>query len=141
MPVIRVWFNQPVSAASVAEHLFFTTPQNDKIRPDVASDPNYRNSEWTVGRLWLVSPRQELPLDTSVQLQIEPGLVSLLGPLPGNETRTVVLFDTFPPFTFLGVRCTSNSGQNVLWRPGEMLSPQHFCNPLDNISPVFSDRC
>ena len=61
------------------------------------------NPQAEARRVWLVSPADELPLDTRAQLEVEPGLVSTLGPEPGTEKRVLVAFDTFPEFAFEGV--------------------------------------
>ena len=56
-------------------------------------------------RVWLVQPARELPLDTRVELRVEPGLTPAVGTERGDENRVVVEFYTFPRFAFLGVRC------------------------------------
>ena len=56
-------------------------------------------------RLARVGRSSELPLDTRVELVVEPGLVPAEGTELGDERRVVVEFDTFPEFAFLGVRC------------------------------------
>jgi len=44
-------------------------------------------------------------MDATMKLKVAPGLRSYAGPLLGIERRTVVAFDTFPEFRFLGLRC------------------------------------
>ncbi len=101
-------------------------------------------------RVWLVSPEQELPLDTSVALKIEPGLVSALGPERGITDGIIVGFDTFPGFKFLGVRCEADdlylfrarfrifNNREVLIEPDDPLDSQPKCNPLGRVSLAFS---
>jgi uncharacterized protein YfaS (alpha-2-macroglobulin family) len=101
-------------------------------------------------RVWLVSPEQELPLDTSVELKIEPGLVSALGPERGITEGIIVSFDTFPGFKFLGVRCKAEklnlfrsrfrvfNKREVLIDPDAPLDSQPKCNPLGRVSLAFS---
>jgi len=89
-------------------------------------------------RVWLVSPETELPPDTKVELKIEPGLMSALGPEPGIEERVLVSYDTFPQFRFTGVECTDNTGTQISLGPGMPLDRQPRCNPLGNVSLVFT---
>lgn len=88
-------------------------------------------------RVWLVSPQQELVLDSSYDLRIRPGLVSALGPEPGVEQRTVVNFDTFPEFEFLGLSCVRNDEKRILIT-AENSSEEGKCNPLYGTSLAFS---
>jgi hypothetical protein len=64
-------------------------------------------------RIWLVSPPTELPLNTRSRLTFAPGLRSHAGPLPELERRTIVAFDTFPEFRFLGVRCLVGNSNDI----------------------------
>lgn len=96
-------------------------------------------------RIWVVEPRVELKLDAEVHLDIEPGLVSALGPERGVENRTLVAFHTFPPFRFLGVRCTDSITHERVVIPPEYRSADSLpdtgvaqCVPLDNVALVFS---
>ncbi|HEY0747015.1 MAG TPA: alpha-2-macroglobulin family protein [Steroidobacteraceae bacterium] len=88
-------------------------------------------------RVWLVSPTQELPADSQTALKIAPGLRSYVGPLPGVERRTVVAFDTFPEFRFLGLRCLIGK-QTALITAATPLSAQPACNPFGVVSLAFS---
>ena len=63
--------------------------------------------------MWLVSPSR-LPVDAKIQLKVTPGLRSYAGPLLGVERRTVVSFDTFPEFRFLGVRCLNGTTSTLI---------------------------
>jgi hypothetical protein len=87
-------------------------------------------------RIWLVSPQRELPVNTLVRLKVTPGLRSYAGPLTGIEQRTVVAFDTFPAFRFLGVRCIVDN-KSVLIAP-KPSKDQPECNPFGQISLAFS---
>src|SRR3984957_6882844 len=71
----------------------------------VTSETNAAGRKIEARRVWFVSPLQSLPIDAATELNVTPGLRSYAGPLPGVERRTVVAFDTFPEFRFLGVRC------------------------------------
>ena len=159
-PAVQVVFNQPVSRDSVAAHLHFTGQQSSIVEPvPYDREPDYRvfplpgekealllpgqpvppplPGETDVARhTWLVSPPQELPGDTQSQLSVEPGLRGFAGPLLGAEQRTVVQFDTFPEFRFLGVRCRAPARQVTL--SPEHPDSSHRCNPLSRVSLVFS---
>jgi alpha-2-macroglobulin len=89
-------------------------------------------------RVWLISPETELPGDASVELRLEPGLVSALGPEKGVEKRNLVTFDTFPEFAFKGVECTDNKGKDVFIESGKASSEPCLCNPLRSVGLVFS---
>ncbi len=88
-------------------------------------------------RVWLVSPPQELPFDAEIQLKVMPGLRSYAGPLLGVERRTVVAFDTFPKFRFLGIRCLIGTTSTLIpvTAPADT---QPACNPFGLVSLTFS---
>jgi len=89
-------------------------------------------------RHWLVHPSAELPSNTPVELAVEPGLVSALGPEQGVESRILVSFHTFPEFRFVGVRCSDNSGRELTITPGDTAAAEALCNPLQSAALVFS---
>jgi alpha-2-macroglobulin len=154
-PVVRLVFNQPVTQESVQTALHFANQSAVIASPDPYlsevfyalplpgepgvllfpnGTPRYKSA---ARRVWLVEPAQELPLDTSVRLGISPGLRSYIGPLPGTEKRTVVEFDTFPTFRFLGVRCLVETKSTLI--EVRSFSPQQpACNPFGTVSLVFS---
>ncbi len=139
MPVIRVGFNQPVTEASAAAHLFIQTTDGRRWPVTVKEDEEYRKrSDYQPGRILLVTPVSELPQDASVVLKVERGIMPRKGSEPGAEERVVVAFDTFPGFSFLGVRCTSNGGATVTIRPGQKATSAEFCNPTYDVALLFS---
>jgi hypothetical protein len=87
-------------------------------------------------RIWLVEPAKELPADTHVVLKLEPGLVSALGEQPSVEARDEVAFDTYPAFSFLGVKCTDNEDAPI-WIPAGQ-KPEAKCNPMRGVQFSFS---
>lgn len=89
-------------------------------------------------RVWLVSPQKELPPDADVSLNVEPGLVSPLGPEPGVTSKTMVDFGTYPEFRFLGVRGWTNDGREVTIIPPGGDSAGIRLNPLSGTCLVFS---
>jgi len=128
-PLIQVTFNQPATKRSVERSLTMETAQrrkvsivaypddmprtlpywmsltNEKEQPGV--DDKFRQvNDDTARRVWIIEPVKELPLDESIQLRVMPGLVSSEGSEKGMEARTIVRFDTYPHFKFLGIRCT-----------------------------------
>ena len=87
-------------------------------------------------RVWLVEPQDALLFDKTAALRIEPGLISAEGLEPGSEERDIVTFDTFPDFRFAGVRCFSNTGDEILIKTGE---PQkNLCNPMRSVELAFT---
>ncbi len=101
-----------------------------------SDDDLHRNSGREARRIWLVEPTRELPLDTHVVVKTEPGLISALGPEASVSSTDVVQFDTYPEFTFLGVKCTSNDDRTVFVRAGE--TPADKCNPMTGVELTFS---
>nr|NIP39385.1 large extracellular alpha-helical protein [Candidatus Dadabacteria bacterium]NIS09575.1 large extracellular alpha-helical protein [Candidatus Dadabacteria bacterium]NIV43084.1 large extracellular alpha-helical protein [Candidatus Dadabacteria bacterium]NIX16050.1 large extracellular alpha-helical protein [Candidatus Dadabacteria bacterium]NIY22752.1 large extracellular alpha-helical protein [Candidatus Dadabacteria bacterium] len=88
-------------------------------------------------RVWLIYPKKELPLDSNINLKIEPGLVSAFGKEEGVEDRVVVNFDTFPEFKFVGISCSNNSGNSILVT-NENFETVDRCNPLGGAALAFS---
>jgi uncharacterized protein YfaS (alpha-2-macroglobulin family) len=139
MPKLHVAFDQPVTEASVAGHLFLKTHSGRRIPLTVMEDPDYERSyDYEPGRIWLVSPAEELPLDERMELRVEPGIVSMKGPEPGAEDRVVTEFYTFPEFRFLGVRCTTNRKKTVTISPDGWFKQSKRCDPLRRIYLLFS---
>jgi uncharacterized protein YfaS (alpha-2-macroglobulin family) len=106
-----------------------------------AGGPNAAGSRIEARRIWLVSPLQELPLDTRAHLKVVPGLRSYAGPLPGLERRTVLAFDTFPEFRFEGVRCLVGTTSTLLPVHATETTTQDAapaCNPFGRVSLVFT---
>ncbi|RPI58847.1 MAG: large extracellular alpha-helical protein, partial [Lysobacterales bacterium] len=87
-------------------------------------------------RVWLVHPSTELPLDTRVELVVEPGLESGAGPERGDENRVAVEFHTFPELTFLGIRCSSVDGRELVLAAGTASAGE--CNPMTGVGLAFS---
>lgn len=140
-PVVRTVFNQPVTAASVREHVYFAHAGAARSPVTVEADPDdieapVETPDGEARRIWLVTPETPLPSDTSARLAVEPGLASSAGPLRGDELRAVVEFDTFPDFRFVGVTCDANDGRELLLRPG--IAADEACNPLGRIGLTFS---
>lgn len=138
MPIVRLSFNYPVSRASVEQHIYLAPDQLRRVAVSAFPEKDKPGEpKPTHDRVWLVSPQTLLPEDTSVKLQVEPGLETNRGPERGVENRTVVGFDTFPEFRFLGVRCRDNQGDSLQFHPGEKPGLRR-CNPLNSVALLFS---
>lgn len=154
-PVVRLVFNQPVTQETVQTALHFSNQTLAIASPDTypsevfyvlplpgepgalvfpGGTPPLKSA---ARRVWLVEPAQELPLDTTTRLSVSPGLRGYAGPLRGTEQRTVVEFDTFPMFRFLGVRCLIDA-KSVLIDTALPAGKQPACNPFGTVSLVFS---
>jgi uncharacterized protein YfaS (alpha-2-macroglobulin family) len=135
-PVVRLIFNQPVTRDSVEANLRFS----GQARVDAEPDPwlyDAHGSQVEARRVWLVSPPQELPADLHAELHVQPGLRGYSGPLPGTEDRTVVEFDTFPPFRFLGIRCRVGTAAALI-PPAEADDGVKRCDPLARVALAFT---
>lgn len=88
-------------------------------------------------RVWLVSPSQELAENIHVELQVSPGLRGSTGALLGTEKRTIVEFDTFPAFRFIGIRCRASKARTLI-KLDSPLAQQESCDPMSVVSLVFS---
>ncbi|GLI35718.1 alpha-2-macroglobulin family protein [Desulforhabdus amnigena] len=138
-PKISVRFNQPVTQASLAAHLFFQVTGGKRIPARVEPDSEYQRSPDSEScRVWIAAPQRELPKDASVSLRVEPGIVSTQGPEPGIENRRIDSFDTFPEFRFLGVECKDKANNAFVIRPGKATPSERRCLPSGGVSLLFS---
>lgn len=87
-------------------------------------------------RIWLLEPKHELRLDSNVVLKAEAGLKSALGEMTGLEDKSIVQFQTYPKFEFLGTRCRSNDNNEIVVKNGEEAKDK--CNPMGSIALEFS---
>jgi hypothetical protein len=105
----------------------------------VKSDDDLRGIDGKEARrVWLAYPEEELPLDTKVLLNLEPGLVSALGPELGNKERVIKTFHTFPEFKFEGIRCIGPNNARILITNENFSQPNKKCNPLRGSALSFS---
>lgn len=89
-------------------------------------------------RAYLINPKVELPPDASLALQVEPGIVSRLGPEKSVQQRMVVAFDTYPEFRVVGVRCSTNEGKGILIAPDADPKQVGLCNPQGYATLIFT---
>ena len=159
-PLLRVTFNQPVTRESVEQALRIDTsggpvsiaafpPTLHREQPYWAwvGDPadDRRDDADEAHRIWHIEPRAALPLNASVALIVQPGLRAVTGPLPGIEQRTVVAFDTYPEFDFVGIRCTPKGHRDPIDIPlaqlsGSLTTPSTSagCAPLKPAALLFT---
>jgi alpha-2-macroglobulin len=147
-PVLRVLFTQPVTRESVREHLFVSAGAAGATGahrrallvepdPDAADAPVPLADGYEARAVWRVTPSDELPPATRAALTVEPGLVGAQGDEPGDESRVIVEFATFPEFEFLGVVCETLAKERILIAPPAAAATQR-CNPLGAIALSFS---
>ncbi len=139
-PVLIAVFNQPVSMASIQQHVFFEY-QKQRLAVKVLSNPDDRDKAIvrdgnTFRRVWLIQPVVPLALNSRVTLKSEAGLQSAFGDAQSVKARTLVEFDTFPEFTFNGIYCRNNNNKEVLINALNRDSEK--CNPLSRIALNFS---
>ena len=132
VPEINIQFDQPVTGESVGQHLAMFLPNGKRVAVNVVPESPGNHHRWRV------SPVVPLPLDTSIELRVAPGIASVGGSQPGVESRVIVSFDTFPDFSFLGLQCTSIRGKEVHIGPAVPLSAQRKCNPMSSVYLRFS---
>ncbi|MCF8049786.1 MAG: lysozyme inhibitor LprI family protein [Desulfobacterales bacterium] len=170
-PLIQITFNQPVTKKSVEATLTMTARRAKQSAPvgvvafpddmprelpwwlamaEEEEQPGVDDRFTRVGedkarRIWVVEPRQELPLDETIWLDIAPGLVSSEGPETGAERRALVSFETYPKFEFLGLRCMPKGEKRPrdfslaeLRESQEEEGLQDRCVPLNPIGLIFS---
>jgi hypothetical protein len=101
------------------------------FRPDSVPAPQ----EWA-RRAWVVTPIKPLPLDTDVELNMKPGLISGLGSEPSIVDQQVQKFATFGAFKFIGARCTGNDGTELVIHPGDKDAAP--CGPWNLVRLIFS---
>ncbi|MFH2043605.1 MAG: alpha-2-macroglobulin family protein [Pseudomonadota bacterium] len=174
-PLIQVTFNQPVTKTSVEKSLTMTTRRtdiNDPVAIVAFPDDMPRTQPWWMifadedeksdaqnmvndqfakldgdeaRKVWIVEPKKELPLDSTIWFDVSPGLVSSDGAELGVENRTIVSFETYPEFKLYGLRCTPKGE-----RHGTDIFLENFiqfeeerpfykqCAPLKPVALVFS---
>lgn len=170
-PLVQVTFNQPVTKKSVEASMTMTAQgaaDHEPVGIVAFPDDMPRQLPWWMAmtieskqpkvndqyrklagdearRIWVVEPKKELPPDQTIWFEVAPGLKSSEGPETGVEHRTIVSFETYPKFEFIGLRCTPK-GQRlprdiplqdlVTFRNAKSLPER--CAPLAPVALVFS---
>ncbi|MBF0302920.1 MAG: large extracellular alpha-helical protein [Desulfamplus sp.] len=169
VPVIALHFNQPVTKDSVLQQIFFSLAnssdspeyknpiriENPKNREPItnsnrtnssndksASNNNsFNEKEIKSSITWMVYPANELPLDSTVRLIANYGIVSEFGPEQSVERKDIVQFDTFPEVKFAGIRCYTIKDENSITISPEQSESgdlQHIVDPRGYTELLFT---
>lgn len=144
-PLIAIAINQRVTEQSLKDHLVLEDASKKSYEFTIAEmTPAPENGtqpadESEKGLRWLVAPKAELPLDSTIALKITPGLSPLVGTQSGIEDRPVVSFHTFPAFSFLGIACRDTKGASIEFLTTPSAKPvTGKCDPLNAVHLLFS---
>ncbi len=138
IPYLHVYFNMPVSRASVQNYLEFHLDNNDSVAvaimkkeqisdeqslqttylPDTSADTHLQQE-------WIVAPSRALGLKTSATLVLKPGLIAASGTLSSTKEQVLEKIHTFDTFRFIRLRC-------------DISQESHRCDPMRGIGLVFS---
>ena len=88
--------------------------------------------------VWLIETASPLPLDNTISLNSEAGLVSAEGSESNTKGREIVQFQTFPEFEFAGVKCYNNNDEELLIKYKDTQSPEVLCNPMRGVMLAFT---
>ncbi len=146
LPKIRVRFNQKVTRDSVAKSLYMKKLNKRQRTPVIVEFPPVEeavensatatNKEITINDVWLVTPKTAFPVDSEINLHIQPGLESTAGDELGIEEKVVQTLHTFPEFKFLGIECSNlNDGDIYFYSKKKKKSR---CNPLRGVALRFN---
>jgi len=168
-PVIRMTWTQPVSKSTVLKNVYLKDSHGTRYSVAAEADHQKRilpswlplpHEKEAVGvdrvvqqadppvivngeeyrRIWMIEPTSDLPAGDAITLAADAGVVSSEGPSPAEKADTIVTFNTYPSFAFLGLQCTANADDQaeLLFKPGETQRAEQLCNPMTAISLVFS---
>lgn len=150
-PVLVVSTNQKITPEVLSKHLALADAKNitypSLLEPapvDIFQDSSEtRLTPSAIDDLrWILTPKEDLPLDSTFSLKVSGGLTSTAGPEPSLTEDTVVSFQTFPSFDFVGVSCYDPQGQliEILSQPSTKDSSRKIskCDPLNAIQLLFS---
>ncbi len=150
-PVIEVHFNLPVTQTSVKKHLYLQSAKGKRVAvkaewvPTTPEEGETENGSASakppasppkVADTWWITPHTALPSDSLIKLKIEPGLQTPEGTETGVEERDEIEFATFPKFQFVGVKCTSLKGVEVITTSDEEWTTR--CDPVSGAALMFS---
>ena len=140
-PSFRVMFNQPVIKSSVEKSLYIQDANTGKeysvsAEPVDPKTPEEKKNGKRGRGYWYVTADDDLPLDSTAVLKVRPGLEGIEGTEKGNADREIANVHTHPEFKFLGVKCSTNAGESIFIKTGQLADK--LCNPLGGISIAFS---
>ncbi len=134
LPVLRVYFNQPVSKDSISKSLYFRSGHKN-IAINVR--PYYKKRKSRFSNYWLVTPVRPLEPSATVKLMVKPGLVSQRGPMSGVQRKVITTLNTFPAFKFTGLSCQNTVGKEIkVTTASNPLTEK--CSPDHQIRLLFS---
>ncbi len=143
VPRLSALFNQPVTAKSVGQSLYFEEADS-KTRIDVSVSPDpedKRTFEQKRGEetrdTWIITPQSPLPANKKIIIGQKPGLNSLYGDETGLTEKSVRDIFTYPDFAFRGVRCTTLDGVDTTLEYPSKPDTQK-CDPMRPIHLVFT---
>ncbi|MBF0377181.1 MAG: large extracellular alpha-helical protein [Desulfamplus sp.] len=151
-PVIALHFNQPVTKDSVSQKIIFSLENDSLYNNPVQVESSKKgiennnsigekNREIKVDTTWLISPTNELPLDSKIRLIANYGILSALGSETSIERKDIVEFNTFPEFKFAGIRCYTIKDNNpIIISPEQSLSGdlEHIVDPRGYTELLFT---
>lgn len=90
-----------------------------------------------VNKSWIITPKEPLPLESKIFLDIAPGIVPDQGNENGIEQRSLVNFHTYPEFRVKSLECRDLDGDRVSIRNGGAINSNR-CDPERGYTLVFS---
>jgi len=150
MPVVRVAFGYPVVTETARKHLFFKVDgarvatvfeRADTDRPRDPAAPIVPEEPPSTAAVLLVRPAQDVGPDRKIELWVEPGIATPLGPELSDESRALVGTWTLPLPRFLGVTCVwedSNEYRGRLIAADGSTGADVRCDPMRQVALVFS---
>ncbi len=133
-PVLRLRFNQAVTAASVAQ-VFSLDREALAVEPELFDDETpFYTPDGEARSVWRVTPQTALRSEQTYALRLAAGLRSAFGTEAGVAAPTKVAVTTFPAPRYLGLEC-SVAGKTRRFAPEVGVSA---CAPDQTIGLVFS---
>ncbi len=142
-PMVRVTFDQFVTKESVEKTLRFVVDESESFEVEVDADPSNKEVRKVNGdearTNWVVTSKKEFALNQKVVLKLGAGLESEGGAQKGIEERELLHLQTFPEFSFLGIKCYTNENDDrtILISPDKP-ETQKLCNPMKGAALAFS---
>jgi uncharacterized protein YfaS (alpha-2-macroglobulin family) len=138
VPYLHVYFNMPVTKASVKENLLFLVHKTQQIpiaiiKKEIIDDINQSTTTYRIDdtnqtamqQEWIIAPKDSLGLDTDALLVLKNGPISSFATPNSNKESIIKKIHTYPKFEFLGLKCSKNK------QTGR-------CNPLQSFGLSFS---
>ena len=134
------------------DHIIVGTTEESKAAAYDLAERERGGAHDEARTVWNISPATDLPVDTSIGIQVIPGLVSIFGDQAGIEHTIKHRFQSLPKFTFLGVNCSVlGKSERVTIKPSyaatdilrdedgvKLQAAIEECDPLNNVALMFS---